>query len=488
MTKTTIYLRQNVAKQFGDDLGDYRQTLEKFINSPNQRGLNLEKLHTRNNSQPLYSIRHNSKSRLVLCPLKTERDSQAWVVTAVLENHEYNRLRGIAALSEEEKEAPEAVEGESVSEAAEGESVSAADKNHTVNFVLSDKIEFINQQFILLDDDQQALKLVSLPLIISGAPGSGKTSSLLAIVKHNIQQWSNSEESPRILIIAKSARLVEQMRKEWLAMCKEDFQDMKIDPNWVTFQTPEEIYKANHPSDDVVFRGEQEFIKWYQEFAKKQNNLLKKQILPVTDDMAVLVYQELHTMSGYTSVDTYKSQVGNKFSLFDDKTIREELWKVYEAYQATLQKDHAVDVAFEQIELRQTYNCIGVDETQDLSRRQQRSIVQGKNGDQKNIVFCVGDHQRLFGSETTVPYIETLFREKENNNNNNSGHTVVTHRALHASYRCAEPIIRFANAILRLKYHATGGWRMADGGLAIKMNYPLSKVIPTKVLMAMCYG
>ncbi|WP_131781870.1 ankyrin repeat domain-containing protein [Legionella gresilensis] len=466
MTKITIYLRQNVAKQFGDDLGEYKQTLEKFINSPNQRGLNLEKLHSRNSSQPLYSIRHNSKSRLVLCPLKTDLGSQAWVVTAVLEKHEYNRLKKKSAIGEEENEASEAVEGESVVEAAEGEaegeSVSNANENATVNLVPSDKIEFINQQFILLDDDQQALKLVALPLIISGAPGSGKTSSLLAIIKHNIQQWSNSEEPPRILIIAKSERLVEQMRKEWLAMCKEDFQDMKIDSNWVMFQTPEEIYKANHPGEEVVFRGEQEFIRWYKEYAVKQNTLNGKKILPVTDDMAVLVYQELHTMSGYTSVDTYKSQVGNKFSLFVNNTMREELWKVYEAYQATLEKDHAVDVAFEQIELRQTYDFIGVDETQDLSRRQQRSIVQGKNGDQKNIVFCVGDHQRLFGSETTVPYIETLFREKENNNNNNSGHTVVTHRALHASYRCVEPIIRFANAILRLKYHATGGWRVGD--------------------------
>ncbi|WP_131782524.1 ankyrin repeat domain-containing protein [Legionella gresilensis] len=458
-----IFIRSQVIKELGSDFANYKETLEMFREDPSHNSLNLEKLHIKG-AQPLYSIRDNQERRIILSLIKTKLGEQVWVVTKILTGHEYEELKkggGAVGLSAEEKK-----EVEKACEVGSGK-----EEKSKLEIKVTTQIEYVSQQYILFDDEQESLKKASLPRVIKGAPGSGKTSTLLALIKHNMAHWVEQKPSgqlPRILVLAKSQYLIEQMRKEWHEMCQAD---ASIKPEWidcVEFQTPETIYKANHPGQAVTFLGEKEFTEWYLKYAKHYNsNLRKSQMpLPAAGANASLVYQELHTMSGYPNLAKYNKGVNDNLSLFPDPKAREAIWQVYQTYRTHIDnlnklknQQKVIDLSFQKIELTKQYDFIGIDEAQDLSRQQLRSLVQiDESKARKNLVLCVGDHQRLFGSESTIPYLKTLFWEGGEKKEVIENLTTT----LHASYRCAESIVRFANASLYLKYQAIGGSAVTD--------------------------
>ncbi|STX52833.1 ankyrin repeat-containing protein [Legionella busanensis] len=459
-----VFIRSQVMKELSSDFETYEKALTTFSDNPSHPSLKLEKLQTEGD-QPLYSIRDNRKRRIILCPIKTKLGEQVWIVTKILTRHEYKDLKKggrAVGLSDAEKEA--------VRQAyfAMG---SGKEEKSGILIKETTQIEYTNQQYIFLDDEQESLKKASLPRIINGAPGSGKTSTLLALIKHNMAHWVAQKEEgelPNILILAKSQYLVEQMKKEWKQMCQED---ASIKPEWIDcikFQTPEDIYRANHPEEAVTFLGEKEFTEWYLKYAKHYNSNLKKdqRPLPAGEVNASLVYQEMHTMSGYPSLEKYNKGVNDNLSLFPDPKAREAIWQVYQTYRTHIdnlnklnKQQKVVDLSFNEIKLTEQYDFIGIDESQDLSRQQLRSLVQiDEKKSRKNLVLCVGDHQRLSGSESTVPFLKTLFWEGGEKKEITDNITTT----LHASYRCAEPIVRFANAALYLKYQAIGGTAVTD--------------------------
>ena len=431
-----VFIRASLQKKLGINFDVYKDCLERFIKEPLQSGFKLEKLQGKN--QPTYSIRYNEVVRLILNPVATDK-GQVWVMSDVLEHHEYGDAKALS--KEEEAEIKHLLESE----------LSQARENTESRVEVSDRVEYINGQFIVFDDSQEEIKqgVYPLPLIISGAPGSGKTSVLLLMVKQRYRSWHEEKGdklSPRILLLTKSPILLEEMEREWGHICKLEF-DGVIEG--VEFKTPEMLYREQHPGK-VDFKEERDFIIWYEQDAKKQRQVGKNG--ERVDWDASLIYQEFYSMSGYEKLEDYEGAVSSKFSLFSEQETRFCLWRVYENYRDKLRRNQEVDLAFHPIKLLSDYDLVGVDETQDLSRAQNKSLIQGHHHD--NFVFNVGDHQRLFGSETTLPFLRSMFWDKHRQ----SGMSCqVTHKVLKASYRCSQKSAQVANAVLQLKYRAIGG-------------------------------
>ncbi|STX28316.1 Ankyrin repeat protein [Legionella beliardensis] len=435
---TKVLIRANIQKKMGNEFEAYQKTIESFLADPHQHGLNFEKLEGALGAQKTYSIRHSKKKRLVLCPI-LHNGQQIWVVTDILPRHQYARLR---SLDDAEKTSLLAAM-----------TAGSFDQNNVSEPVIevSNNIEFFNNQFILLDNNQVQVRdqgLSSLPLIISGAPGSGKTSVLLSTVRSYVND-TNYEEPLPILIIAKSAQLVEFMRAEWAVSAEA----AGVDPKRVVFKTPEEIYTDNF--GQARFRGENDFVLWYQDYISKQNKLnsnkdKKHDLLPGAEE-AALIYHEFHTMSGYETFEDYEKAINSSFSLFAKKSMRARLWDVYQYYREHLKTCQEIDLSFEPIMLQEKYEFIGLDETQDLSRLQIKSLAKSTS----RMIFSIGDHQRLFGSESTIPFLRSVFWEQFKKD-------ITTHKVLKASYRCPKAIIEVANGILQLKYRAIGGTSFLD--------------------------
>ncbi|WP_419421539.1 hypothetical protein ACNVED_16255 (plasmid) [Legionella sp. D16C41] len=404
MKAKIVYIKDTLAEKYGADLGIYKETLQKFCDHASIGGLNFEKLHGSRHAPAQYSIRHDKVQRLILSSVKNGQGEQVWVVTDILEKHEYDQLK-----FEKKSDGFLLVDVDVEEEITD--SKTGKEERTAVEIVITDGLEYLEGRYILLDDMQAGLKAASLPLIIRGAPGSGKSSTLLAIIKHQILQWAaqaTQAKPPTFLIIAQSPFLVAQLQKEWAAMSEHEFKDLKIDPNLVTFQTPEMLYQAAHPGDAFVFQGEAEFGAWYNDYAVRYNKskAQNEPLLPIASkktktnqDITHLIYQEFYTMSGYETYADYCTQVGDKFSLFSEPNLRSKLWTVFNDYKAFLSKNGYLDLAFIPLAITEDYTFLGVDESPDLSRLQLRSVVYAKERLNPNVIFCVGDHQRLFGTE-----------------------------------------------------------------------------------------
>ncbi|MGQ3889108.1 ankyrin repeat domain-containing protein [Legionella sp. CNM-1927-20] len=468
-----ILIRPDLESKLLEEAG-HKKALSHFMNEQDKKGLNLEKLQGSLGEQALYTIRTNKKSRLVLCPVASPT-GQVWLLIEILTHHDYEKLkekpqgwlsRQIAKTQQAEIEFTEVLEEQQTGkeEADEGD--------NDIIIESSSRIEFYNQRFILFSEGQAKAKAAgehAMPCVVTGPPGCGKTSVGSSVVRQNVLRAMNNQSEPKpILVLAKSANLIHFLAQDWQAFCAEFPEEM--DSAWVVFKTPQMLYQDNHGA--VTFKGEDEFIAWFCKELETQNQLKKKDKtalpLPVRKEEAPLVYQELHTMSGYSSFEEYRDLVTSKLSLFPNLDTREceWLWQVYEHYMKKLASNKEVDLAFLPIELQKTYDFIVVDEAQDLSRRQISSLAQQS----ERIIFCVGDHQRLFGSETTVPFIRSVYRQK-------AGKDITTVVQLDASYRCPNEVIALANGVLRLKYQAIGGKEFLDKNelVSVQANPALSQ-------------
>ncbi len=110
---------------------------------------------------------------------------------------------------------------------------------------------------------------------------------------------------------------------------------------------------------------------------------------------------------------------------------------------------------------KQAKGVMVIDELQDLSRREINWLRLLAKDDQ--ICFCIGDHQRLRGSEYAIPFVKSLYLKGEANQTRQTGNSgEINSVVLSASYRCAPRIIEWVNYVLQLKYHAGGGSKTRD--------------------------
>lgn len=415
-----INVRTAALKKARHDLRAYEKAIERFLEGG--RGANLEKLNDK-----VYSIRVNKKARIILTKIVQNGKSE-WLWVDTLDDHDYESLLQKPKHWLTKASTKDNIENIDVEVTKEEVPLENA-PNTQVELNEEANIELHDEHFICLDGIQKEATNACYeayphkwPLIISGAPGSGKSSTALSIMRQWIEQKDKGMPL-RLLYITQSEKLAAAMQKEWEAMQELDPQ---LKNHKVSFKTPEQIHQDKPPAKEA-------FKTWLNAYVATQKRLHKKQCKWAKNIASV--HQEFRVISGYSDLNSYNEGAGRVYSLYQDNAARTELFHAYQEY---CKGD--TDLCFRPIE-DDPYDLIIADEAQDLSRIQLKSLY--ALAQNKQIVYCIGDHQQLHGSECMIPFLKTIDKE-------------ATHLRLRASYRCPVKVIDLANEILAYKRFAIG--------------------------------
>jgi len=429
---------------------EQKDVLERCL--VNSKEVSFEKLK---GYQNLYSIRYSVKGRILLTQAKDHL-----VVLAILPNHEYDKVlkrqkAGIWDRFASQIEDALDIQGNTL--AAEDDSsiscTSSVDiptpSYHPVALEFdSDN----NPKVLVLDNHQQAAISTLLPAIISGLPGSGKTTVALALL--NSAQGLGDEQ--KILYVAQSSGLVDAVKESFRKVVSKD------DFSKVEFKTYHDLLHNLTSEQRVLTRkeGKEEIQQWLTDFLsdpRRQSHYscTTSRINIETDSQMTQegrekLYQEFRIRSGYDSADYCNPQkVGKKQSLFAESHKREWVDRAYKTFIAHLVRENLVMADFFSGSLLNVeeeaavYETVLVDEAQDFSNRQIASLAKISVAG-KNVCYFYGDGQSLQDNTPNRIFMKSMF-----------GQTEVHSTTLMQPYRCSQSVIRVADVINQLRLRCT---------------------------------
>lgn len=403
------------------------------------QNLDLEKLHGHN----VYSVRVNLYDRLLFTTIVV--DDQPWLMLLdeVL-NHDYAKSRFLKpAVLKNYIE----LHGQAISEKIIHEHFSKLEENTVLvpkranPAIEYSRIDFYNQKYIELDETQlKAATKKSLPLIISGAPGSGKSCIALLILGQYIETNCNNEFP--ILYVTESKNLASSMQHAWLELPI----SQNLDANAVQFKSYQELIEdLTDAADNKIFVDKIYCINWLANHIKQSRKLSNQSSFNEGFFSDInLMYQEFRIISGCANYETYE-KIGKKQSLFQNASEQQWLFAAYIKYQEHLEDNKAIHIPFYTVAQKDLFKLIVIDEAQDLSHLQLKTLADLACN--KQICFCEDNRQSLADNKSKIPYLKKLMYSWGKKDNQ------VT---LTATYRCPEAAIAMANAVASLKSKATG--------------------------------
>jgi len=441
----------------------YADVLEKLLNGDT----NSVTCHKLKNCKGLYSVYADGKDRLIFTE-KMINGKNCIVVLKSLPNHDYQKLdakvlkRHVDRNSELFISQLEAQEEELKWEeldAAEVKKIFADGKSAQPNHLSFKSLEFFNQLFVELNIAQESAKHARFPLLISGAPGTGKSLVALLLLK-------KGEPGEKYCYVAKSSNLVNEMREQWGEMSAE----MGELPYMVEFYTYDEL--LSKVSQELKLGLENKtwvdgaaFATWFSEYLKKKKGIFKtagiEELVAKVTGNVDKVYQELKIVAVYGELQYVGSEeekkqrvegeqpcsrLGKRQSLFEVKEERALIWRIYSAYRDSLESKKQIDVALYSAESTSLFKRLIVDEAQDLSYAQLQVLYQLTD----DIGLCMDSHQNIADYLSKRPFILSMLGEH------------ATHIQLPVGYRCTQLMVDILNEWMRMGYEAVGGLSDAD--------------------------
>jgi hypothetical protein len=307
-------------------------------------------------------------------------------------------------------------------------------------------LEYFKQEFIQLSDEQQGAVRMSLPTVISGEAGSGKSCVAISILAEHaarvLHAGTAAASLPLLLYLCESDELVESMKAEW----REHSLAVTLPAGIVQFKTYNQLLQEQgllqwqtadgQPRNQAIV-GRADFEAWYKTYMQglyKQSRVLK---IPFCDIPAEIAYQEFRICSSHDDEASYL-KLGDKQSLLS-REQKSQLYKAYLAYRDDCEQRHSVHPAFFNRLWREQYDLVVVDEAQDLSNLQlERAHALAKHG---AVAYCIDSHQSLHDKRSKRPYLLHMLREKG----------ACSHVELTITYRCPTNIARAASEVVKLK-------------------------------------
>ncbi len=296
--------------------------------------------------------------------------------------------------------------------------------------------------FIIFSEEQQQLLMAQQNsgkvLLVTGGPGSGKTIVALGLLKNELAIDHGTEQTTMVYL-AQSPKLVEVMRSMWQEQINEITSCKKV-----LFLTYEEFIHNEVKTTDKQLMGETHFRSWIQLYLKKgahkKNEMLRNMVLPFGANPEGMLYKEFRIRSGYTT-DEYLDK--STKSLFSVPEQREWINQAFNDYQLALEQQKLFNPVLQVIAIPISYDYILVDEAQDLSGAQLKSIHA------KRLCFFYDPNQTLDDCLSKTTFLINLHDPR-----NIGG---CSQFMLNGSYRFPETLMRVANKVLELKLLLVGG-------------------------------
>ncbi len=279
-------------------------------------------------------------------------------------------------------------------------------------------VDYYQQHIIQLTPHQKNATNISLPAVIHGVAGSGKSCVALSTISSYI--LSQNEDAPcKVLYVSKSSALVDSMRDAWEKLP-------------ISIDTPHEIYFLTYYELlNIAEHHQNDFLLWYTAYQKKMKHVAKTQTLNPD-----IVYEEFRICSGYETAEYLA--LGERQSLVT-RDQRQNILTMFQDYMK-----HKIDPDFLPIPKNPIYDLVLTDEAQDLSLLALNNL-HGIAKDRR-IVYFIDNHQQLYDRRSICPYLLHKFQIPDER-----------HIRLNTIHRCPFKVIQVINTILDFKHRLVGG-------------------------------
>jgi len=366
---------------------------------------------------PFYRAKLDYKNRLLFQIVRYQGEPYA-LILEVIYQHDYANSRFLngAKVREENIKTP-------------NETLSAA---MSIQYLNSTHKSFnILNKIVSFDETQADIFAMSLPLILIGSAGSGKTTLTLEKMKHCTGD---------ILYVTHSPYLVEHSRTLYYGQY---YRNEQQNIDFLSFKELLETIKIpkGQPLDYAQFKP------W---FARHQQALKLDQAYQVFEEFrGVLTGSEVST--AYLSQSDYLN-LGIRQTIFNDQE-RPRVYNAFQRYLSYLKESGYYDpnlLAYEYMRILQAkYDCIVLDEVQDFTNIQIQLLLKLCRHPEQ-FIFCGDANQIVHPNFFSWAKVKTLlFQALEE-----SRHSLL--QILHTNYRNAQKVTEIANRILKVKQQRFG--------------------------------
>lgn len=278
-------------------------------------------------------------------------------------------------------------------------------------------VSFDGKSFIVLNDDQKQGLNSNLPLVINGAPGSGKTLLGKELLLQLLAQKPAEENRP-LLYVTNSKYLVNIMKAQLNAE--------GISPESIHCLTYDELFKdINSRANNIPLKliDGSDRLQWIKNHLKVQRSTLT-----ITPEAML---EEFFVTSGCQSKAAYLS-LSRHESIYASQE-REIIWQNYCDYLLMLREQKLSDTLFSPLLDGNCYYALVNDESQGNTRNQ---LLQLGNVAPGRTIYLLDTLQCMIQQVSVRPYLTKL---------------VPNELFLPSTYRCPVPVIKYANRWIQLR-------------------------------------
>lgn len=371
---------------------------------------------------PVYRATTNNnarnKYRLVYTYVSNE-GRRTFMALTVMEDHDYDKLRRMVSHLKSEGH-QEIVE-------LEAEEIAVPNSSELSEPLALRPAVSYKGQTLVFDESQQKVRGCRGPLVIKGAPGTGKTSLVYTRMLRDLNDLLNFDEAsssnpPKILFLTPALKLVRTHEKLYK-------QDMPDNQEAVVFSTWNQLLQSHYPEHRLI--KETEFAEW---LVKQKCNEPEK-----------VVHYELSLIAAL-GFEVYRELGQRQCHYAKNEAMHERLLNLLIQWNNYLKANQLIDPMVSELPLHVAkYAAIYLDETQNLPPIALKCLIPLALN--KNFISALDSDQCLISSPCLADCLKLLLHQFYGD---------YTEESLTLDWRSAPEITQLGNRLHNAKYMLDG--------------------------------